>query len=216
MLVSHFTTLYPFLTSAFPRKQHKASADTEVMSQGDIDAFIESVRYGTLTPQGVTTAVARGIPVNGRNSGWNTTALYYAVRFERRELVVALLAAGADANVKNRYGETSVWKGAFESTADILQLVINGGGNVNEPNNYGEAPLIAVGLWNKGNAPGRLQVLLACPELDLDATYQCKTAEQWAATADYPELVVAIAQERRRRERWSNVRCAWVAAIARS
>jgi ankyrin repeat protein len=185
------------------------------MSQAETDAFVDSVKDGTLTPEGVTTAVVtRGIPVNGRRSITGYTALNYAVGWKRRELVVALLAAGADANVKDNYGWTSVWWGAYYSTADILQLVIDGGGSVNEADNFGMTPLIALAWYNCGDVAARLEVLLACPDLDLDATYQCKTAEQWAVRKGYPELAAAIAEERSRRERWSTVRCAWVAATA--
>jgi ankyrin repeat protein len=229
MLVSHFTTLYPFHTSAFPRKQHKASADTEVMRQADIGAFIEFMRYelmrqadigafvdsafyGTLTLEGITAAVASGIPVNGRNR-WGETALHNAVIYRRRELVVALLAAGADANVKD--GASCVWKGAFDSTADILQLLINGGGNVTEQDS-GQTPLIAVVLWNKGDAAARLQVLLRCPELDLDTKYDGMTADEWAVRKGHSQLAAAIAEERLKRVRWSAMRCAWVAATART
>jgi hypothetical protein len=187
------------------------------MSQAETDAFVDSVKDGTLTPEGVTTAVVtRGIPVNGRRSITGYTALSYAVAWKRRELVVALLAAGADANVKDDYGWTLVWWGAYYSTADILQLVIDGGGSVNEPKNDGETPLIELVMTNYDDAAARLGVLLACPELDLDATYQCKTAEQWAVREGYPELAAAIAEERHRRVRWSVLRAAWIGATARS
>jgi hypothetical protein len=189
------------------------TTNNNIMSQADIDAFVVSAFDGTLTPQGVVT---RGIPVNGRNSGWNATALHYAVRFKRRELVVALLAAGANANVKSAYGKTSVWAGAYDSTADIMQLLIDCGGSVNEVDCFGTSPLTALVRYNCHDAVARLQVLLACPELDLDAKFYRRTPEEWAVSKGYPEFAAAIAKERRRRVRWSTVRCAWVAATARS
>jgi ankyrin repeat protein len=184
------------------------------MSQVDVDGFVVSAQNDTLTPEGVTTAVARGIPVNGRHSRSGFTALHWAVRPKRRNLVVALLAAGADANVKDKRGRTSAWRGALQSTADILQLLIDGGGSVNEPDNFGQTPLIALVRNNCGDAAARLQVLLACPELDLDATYYDKTPEEWATKLGYMELAAAIAQERRRRMRWNGLRSTWIAAIA--
>jgi ankyrin repeat protein len=188
------------------------------MSQADINAFVNSAFNDTLTPQGVTTAVVtRGIPVNGRHkSAWNVTALHHTVLSKRRELVVALVAAGADANVTNLFGKTPMWWGAAYSTADILQLLINSGGSVNEPDNYGQTPLIALVRYNCNDAPARLQVLLARPELDLDAKYDGRTAEEWAVRRGHPEFAAAIADERRRRVRWSIVRCAWIAATARA
>jgi ankyrin repeat protein len=181
------------------------------MSQADIDAFVHSAHYGTLTPQGVTAAVARGIPVNGRDSNGGYTALHFA-----RELVVALLAAGADANVKNNIGATAVLLCVVINTADILQLLIYGGGSVNEPDEYGNTPLIGLAMMNSGNAPVRLQVLLARPELDLDAKYDGRTAEEWAVRMAHFKLAVTIAEECGRRVRWSAMRCAWVSATARN
>jgi ankyrin repeat protein len=185
-----------------------------IMSQADIDAFVLSASNFTLTIEGVTAAVTRGIPVNGSHSSDGWTALHYAVHHQRRKLVVALLAAGADANVKDNYGRTSVWRGALQSTAEILQLLIDGGSSVNESDNYGLTPLIVLARSNNGDAAARLQVLLACPELNLDARYGGITAEEWAASKGDLELAVAIAEERRRRMRWNGLRSTWIAAIA--
>jgi ankyrin repeat protein len=168
-------------------------------SEDDIDAFVWAAEIGTLTPQGVTTAVVtKGIPVNGRHSTGGFTALHRAVANRRRELVIALLAVGADPNVKNNSGMTSVFEGAAYSSADILQLLIDSDGSVNEPDNYGQTPLIALIMCNIGNAAVRLEVLFACPKLDLDATCEGKTAEEWAATAGHFELAEATAIQRRR------------------
>jgi ankyrin repeat protein len=186
-----------------------STTNNNIMSQAEIDAIV--------TPEGVATAVARGISVNARGE-WGATALLRIVLWKlRRELVVALLAVGANPNVTDDYGRTSVWAGAYDSTADILQLLIDGGGSVNEPTNFlRRTPLIALARNNGGDAPARLQILLACPELNLEAICERKTAEEWAVRRGHPELAAAIAEERRRRERWSTVRCAWVAATARS
>jgi ankyrin repeat protein len=121
-------------------------------------------------------------------------------------------AAGADANAKDNDAATSVLWGAAWSTAGILQLLIDGGASANEPDNYGQTSLIVLVMDNYGDAVVRLQMLLACPELDLDAKYDGKTAEQWAVDMGYVELAVATAQERAGRERWTYLRAAWIAA----
>jgi hypothetical protein len=190
------------------------------MSQADIDIFVDSARYGsfasardgTLTPHDVSTAVARGIPVNGRHSRNGFTALHWAVRCERRELVVALLAHGVDANVKEAHGQTSVlWAALYNIPAYILQLMIEGGGSVNEACN-GWTPLMTL-RSTIGDAAARLQVLLACPELELDAVHNGKTAEENAVSKGDLGIAAAIAEERARRKRWSAFRLTWVAAI---
>jgi ankyrin repeat protein len=188
------------------------------MSQDDIDAFITSASlYAVLTPQGVVTAVLeRGIPVNGRSSSSGCSALHWAVCNQSRELVVALLEMGADANVKDNHGWTSVWWAAYTSTAEILQLLLDGGGSVNEPNNDGETPLIALVSSSEGDAAG-LGVLLARPELDLDVTYEGKTAEQWAEEEGYSDYAAAIAATAAKRHgaRWDGLRSTWIAASLR-
>ncbi len=186
------------------------------MSQADIDAFVGSIGFcNMLAPRGVTAAVAKGTPVNGLHSSWSATALHQAVRLMRPDVVVALLAVGADVNVKIRYGYTSMWMAAANIKADILQLLIEGGGNVNETNSDGETPLIALVKYNNNNnkndAAAQLQVLLACPELDLDATYDGNTFGGGVLQSK-PLLAAAIAKERRRRMQWSAFRVAWVAA----
>jgi ankyrin repeat protein len=185
------------------------------MSQTDIDAFIlsvSSVGYNSLTSEGVVTAVGiRGISVNRRRSGDGWSALHYAVHWERRDLVVALLAAGADPNMKDGSGTTSVWYAAY-SNADILRLLIHGGGSVNEADNFRKTPLIELVRWNRHDAAARLQVLLACPELDLDAACEEITAERWAVKMRHLKLAVAIAKERAGRKRWGNLRSAWIGA----
>jgi ankyrin repeat protein len=181
------------------------------MSQTDIDVFVDSVDYfNTLTPEGVTAAVARGISVNERHSSDGVTALHNAVLFSRHELVVALLAAGAHADVRNRHGTTSMWAGAAYGTADILQLLIDSEGSVNEADSDGETPLIALVRNHFGDAAARLQVLLVCNGLDLDAKYRGRTAEEWAVYIRCDQLASAIAQQRARRERWSALRAAWI------
>jgi ankyrin repeat protein len=178
----------------------------------DVDGFVVSAEDDTFAPKGVTTAVTGGIPVNGRHSASGCTALHRAVAHTCRNVVVALLAEGADANVKDNIGRTSMWSGAACSTAVILQLLIDGGGSVNESDNYGQTPLIALVRFNKGDAAERLQVLLAYFELELDAAYKGMTAEEWAVGMHRLQLASVISQERDRRKRWSALRFTWIAA----
>ncbi len=192
---------------------HTPQKPDPVMSQTDIDAFVESAgRRNMLTPEGAMIAVVTGgISVNGKNTLTGRTALHYAAHFQRRKLVVALLAVGADANAKDNDAMTPMWCAAGHSKADILQLLIDGGCSVNKAGTYGRTPLIKLVCWTSRDAAARLQVLLACPELDLNREYDGRTDEEWAVNFGRPWLASAIAEERRRRVRWSAVRCAWIA-----
>ncbi len=189
---------------------------SSVMSQAEIDYFITRVSavYDSLTSKGVVTAVAsKRIPVNGRRcGGWS--ALHAAVHYQRRDLVVALLAAGANPNVKDDSGRTSVLEGAVWSTANILQLLIHGGSSVNEADDFGITPLIKLVRYNCGDVAARLQVLLACTELDLNAEYDGRTAEEWAVNTRCLQYAAAIEEERTRRTRWSVFRAVWIGVTA--
>ncbi len=202
----HFHFTFASIDKLFFKK------NLSIMSQADVDAFVASAEHGALTSKGVTAAVARGVLINQRHSRTGRTALLESVIKKRREVVEALLAAGADANVTNNNGATSVLLSAWISSADIVQLLLTSKGSINEPDIYGQTPLIALVRYNYGDAAARLKVLLACPQLDLDASYDGKTAEEWATDAGRSELAVVIAEERARRERWSVLRCAWIAA----
>jgi hypothetical protein len=57
-------------------------------------------------------------------------------------------------------------------------------------------------------------LFLARPELDLDAKWRGKTAEQWAEEKGHRNLAQAIAAERAGRMRWNGLRSAWVATAS--
>ncbi len=168
-----------------------------VMSEYSIYAVFES-------PAALATAAAEG------------DAMFCAVTLLRRDWVVALLAAGADANKKHRGGPLMVSEAAWRS-AEILQLLIDAGGSVNE---LGDdvTPLIRLIMstlaFGEDGAADRLGVLLAQPELDMDAKCDGKTAEQIAVEANYAlELAAMIAKEIVKRVRWSRLRSFWVGAL---
>jgi ankyrin repeat protein len=170
-----------------------------------------------LTCEGVADAVSRGIPVSARlhDRGW--TALHYAVLHRRLWLVEALLEAGADVNVKGERGRTPVYCATL-STGYILRLLIDSGGSVNEPDNDGITPLIAIvrrRCPDRGDVEDRLRALLACSDLDLNLKHEGKVAEQWATERGHADYAMLIANEQTRR-RWVGLRSVWVAATATS
>jgi hypothetical protein len=183
------------------------------MSQFDIDDFVESVEDRRLTTGCVTTAVAIwGIAVNGRQRSGGRTALHLAVDRKRYELCVALLAVGADPNVKSNTGATSVWVGASR-TADILQLLIDAGGDVNVHSDRSGTPLISHAISSSyDDEAAVLGVIFSCPDLKFDSKYKGKTAEQWATERGCFWKASAIADERARRARWGVLRSAWITA----
>ena len=117
------------------------------------------------------------------------TPLAAAVESQYRPLVLHLLSLGADV----KHGRV-MEKAAFGDSADILQLLIDAGGDVNMASN-GRAPLVNAVRGNH-NRTAVMTVLLAEPSLDLTITdTDGKTAEEMASTLKKPAIVAMIRAE---------------------
>ena len=136
-------------------------------------------------------AVADGASVNekGAGPGWGSTQLPLAAAASMRhhDVVVWLLSLGADPN-----GDSVMHYGAHDSTAAILQLLIDAGGDVNRESG-GQPPLFPA-VWGD-NSEDNVRVLLAQPSLDFTIKYEGKTPEQYARDEGEPALADMIAQE---------------------
>ena len=110
-----------------------------------------------------------------------------AVRNQRLEVVVWLLSLGADPN-----GDRVMYYCARFSTAAILQLLIDAGGDVNRT--CSEEPPLFPAVRNIRSG-GNVGVLLAQPSLDVTIMYVGKTPEQHARDEGKPAVADTIAQE---------------------
>ena len=114
-----------------------------------------------------------------------------AVDNKHHDVVVWLLSHGADSN-----GDNVMYFGARHSTAAILQLLIDAGGDVNRGSSNA-LPLFSAVEGYHGE--DRVRVLLAQPSLDLTIKYGGKIPEQVARDQGTPALADMIAQEVSRR-----------------
>ena len=111
-----------------------------------------------------------------------------AVIHKRLDVLVWLLSRGADPN-----REDVVMTAAIYSTADILQLLIDAGSDVNWE--WDGAPLLMYILTSR-SALMSLRVLLAQPSLTLTSKLnRGKTPEQYPRDIGRPDLADMIAQE---------------------
>lgn len=174
-------------------------------SQHAIDAFVGRGRDGTLTSADIATALSSGIAVNARgcdDSSWGGTALHWAVSNEHFDAVVLLLNVGADPNVEDTFGQSSVYYGAGWSTAAILRELVARGGDVNKVNRGGTSPLVVLVQFGRqgdnlqGDVMDRLKVLLSYDALDLDVKHNGQTAEELAAVEGQHDMVRAICDGR--------------------
>ena len=131
-------------------------------------------------------AVADGASVNAKGKapvpGWDKRLpLVAAARQKHNDVVVWLLSHGADPN------GNGVMYLAGDSTAAILQLLIDAGGDVSNS--------LLFSVIETYNAEDNVRVLLAQPCLDLTMKCAGLTPEQYADHQDTPAVADMIAQE---------------------
>ena len=113
---------------------------------------------------------------------WPVSPMWAAVRNKHLDIVVFLLAHGVDPNScrdDDRSGLTFVGLAAGISSPEVLQLLIDAGGDVNKGLERSN-PLCGT-LCSKYADEGNVRVLLAEPSLDLArATWIGKAPERYA------------------------------------
>ena len=147
-------------------------------------------------------AVSAGACVNDAGfklapDGWGSRVpLWAAVANEHHDVVVWLLARGADPNLD---AGSVLDYGICYSSPGILQLLIDAGGSVNRDyavtaagGASGRPPLFLATYWSRDDM---VRVLLAQPGLDVAAVRGGKTADEEAREDDKPALARLIAEE---------------------
>ncbi len=86
--------------------------------------------------------------VNVRDKPSGLTALECAVRSGNREMVQALLRAGADVNARDESKQTVLMQLGEEATSEILWDLINAGAKLNLKNEDGNTALMALAMVN--------------------------------------------------------------------
>ena len=163
------------------------SSSDEEHSPSLADRLVTACDMGDLPS--AKAAVADGASVNewGSAPGWGADLpLRPAVAKQHDDVAVWLLSHGADPN-----GDHVMSCGARSSTAAMLQLLIDAGGDVNR-GSYGQPPLFTA---IRRNSADNVRVLLAQPLLDLTIQYEGKTLEQYARAYGTPAVAGFTAKE---------------------
>ncbi|MFO1502807.1 MAG: ankyrin repeat domain-containing protein [Steroidobacteraceae bacterium] len=116
-----------------------------------------------------------------------STALMWAVFNVDKELVRALLKAGAKANVTNSYGATALGEAIKLEDIELVRLLLDAGANVNSPNlDHQTALMLAVSMGSP-----EIAKLLVERGADVNAieTFRGQNALMWAAGGNQPEIV---------------------------
>ncbi len=106
--------------------------------------LLEAVRSGDV--DSVRRMLVTGADVNSRNDG-GATLLMMASHSGNLKMVKALIEAGADVNACDERGWTALMKAAYNPEldrgfADVVQVLIDAGANVEMPISYGIRPLM--------------------------------------------------------------------------
>lgn len=91
------------------------------------------------------------------------TPLHIVMTEERPEVVILLLAAGADPNARNDTGHTPLH---IAQDPDVVRILVKAGVDVNVRDDYGRTPLIVQA--SEAYSTGSLATMLALLELDAD------------------------------------------------
>ena len=153
---------------------------------GDV-RVLDAVKRGDVT--GLQRLVALKADVNAADPD-GTTALHWAVRDNRVEMVRALLRAGADATAANRYGVTALRLAAENGNTAALGLLLEAGANVNAASGEGETVLMTAARTGRADA----LALLIDRGADVNAheSWQGETALMWAAGENHAEAVTLL------------------------
>lgn len=93
-------------------------------------------------PERAQDLIRLGVPLDHQdNSG--QTALQYAISRDYKEIALRIIEGGANVNLTDRYGNTSLWTAVMRPRPDldIVRAIVRAGGDPHLVNNAGRSPL---------------------------------------------------------------------------
>ena len=149
---------------------------------------IDAVKSGNATA--VASLLRQRVPVNAAEPD-GSTALHWAARLDRVDIVQALLRAKAEVNVANRYAITPLTLAAINGSAEAVDLLLKAGADPNTTGADGETVLM---LASRTGRPEAVRLLIVKgANVNASETWQGETALMWAAAEDHPEVVALLA-----------------------
>ncbi len=120
----------------------------------------------------------------------DATPLLYATHYGDRELVQALLAAGADPSLSNRYGVAPIHEAARSADVELLRMLIEAGADVHHALPAGDTPLM---LTARTSRVGAVQLLIDHgADVNAAEQWQGQTALMYAAASNRADVVATL------------------------
>ena len=150
------------------------------------DALLQAARSGDSQR---AMALLADADVN-KQAGDGTTALHWAVLHDAPRLTAALLDAGADAGIANRYGITPLYLAAQNGSARSIEWLLAAGASADEVGTEGETVLMTV---TRSGAIDAARVLLeAGANVSAREQWHGQTALMWAAGYGHPAMITLL------------------------
>jgi uncharacterized protein len=124
--------------------------------------------------------------VNGRATD-GTTALHWAAHYGDADVVRALLAAGAQADVVNNFSSTPIAEAALVGSVPILRMLLAAGVAPDTANHEGQTPLMIVA--RAGNVAAAQVLLEHGADVNAAEGWGGQTPLMWATSQQHPEMV---------------------------
>ena len=150
--------------------------------------LIDAVKSGNTTA--VRALLRQRAAVNGTEPD-GSTALHWAARLDRADLVQELIRAGAQAHPVNRYAVTPLTLAAVNGSAAVIDLLLKAGADPNTAGADGETVLMLAARTGRLDAVQRLVARGA--HVNAAETWQGETALMWAAAENHAEVVTELA-----------------------
>jgi ankyrin repeat protein len=116
-----------------------------------------------------------------------STALMWATFNVDRELVQALLKAGAKANVANNYGATALSEAIEVDDLELARMLLDAGADVNSPNLDGQTALMLAIAVN--SQPIAKLLIERGADVNAIERFREQNALMWAAGGNQPDIV---------------------------
>lgn len=153
------------------------------------DSLVDLIRSGNRAQALAaltTTDVDVAAYVNAKQAD-GSTALHWASYSVDHELVKALLAAGAKADVTNDYGSTPLTEAVKLNDLELVRMLLAAGADVNSPNQDNQTTLMLAS--HNGSLELAQMLIDKGAAVNAVETFRKQTALMWAAAENHPELV---------------------------